>query len=55
MNALEREQCGNAIGIWSQVDNEFERCFVIKPEREMIKKQSGKVDYQEARALISKL
>lgn len=39
MDALEREQCGNATIILSQHDNEFERCFIIKPEKEMIRKQ----------------
>ena len=39
MDALEREQCGNATIILSQPDNEFERCFIIKPDKEMIRKQ----------------
>lgn len=32
MDALGREQCENAIVILSQVDNEFERCFIIKSD-----------------------
>lgn len=40
MNALESKQCEDATKILSQLDDEFERCFTIKPERrEMIRKQ----------------
>lgn len=33
MNTLEREQCENATIILSEPNNEFERCFIIKPEK----------------------
>lgn len=43
MNALESKQCEDATIILSQLDNEFERCFTIKPERrEMIRKKCWK-------------
>lgn len=33
MEALGREQCENTTGILPQPDNEFEKCFIIKPEK----------------------
>lgn len=32
MDAFERERCENTTVILSQVDNESERCFIIKPD-----------------------
>lgn len=33
MNAFEMEQYGNTTVILPQLANEFERCFIIKPEK----------------------
>lgn len=33
MNALEGEQCGNTTTTLSRLDNEFEGCVIIKPEK----------------------